>query len=214
MKVNRIFIGLIAIFSLGIGTGHADVATPQLLVSVELNVVEASVAVTANANGLNFGKILPHLSNPRFVQINVNGVGSTDNPMGAQAAADGAAVDTLNDTMVNLLGDPTEVLLSGTTRTAGGFILVSDIASSVSITFADTLTLTSDVVPTFGAAETMDITAIRANSNVAGNGAALALTAGVANYIHIGGVLHVGAAQGRGTYTNAAGGLQVDIALN
>lgn len=214
MKTKKMFVYLLAIFVFGFGMAYADVDTPQFFIPVEAEVVEASVTVTQNAEGLNFGQILPDLTAVRFVEIDPSAIVPTADPAGAQTAADNAAVDDTADTMASLIADPSVVLLDGTTRTAGGFTLLSDIAASVTVVFADTLELTSDVVPAFGASETMDVTEIQASSNVTGLvGTPLNLVGGTPQYIHIGGVLGVGIAQGGGTYTNTAGGLQVDIAL-
>jgi hypothetical protein len=214
MKNKKTVILILAIFLFGFGTANAAIDNPQIFVPVEAEVVEPSVTVTLNANGLNFGQILPDIAAARFAEIDVSGVGTTANPAGAQTAADGATVDDTDDTMASLIADPSVVLLSGTTRTAGGFTMVSDIAASVTVVFADTLTLTSDVVPAFGSPETMDVTEIQASSNVTGLiGTPIALVGGAPQYVHIGGVLNIGAGQGGGTYTNASGGLQVDIAF-
>ncbi len=212
MKIKKMLVWLVAISVFGFGMVYADVDTPQFFIPVQAEVVEANVTVTQNAEGLNFGQILPSLTTDVYVQIDPSGVGTTDNPAGAQTAADTPATDDTSDAMGGAAVPG--VVLDGTTRTAGGFTLLSDIAASVTVVFADTLTLTSDVVPAFGAPETMDVTEIQANSNVTGLvGTPLVLVGGTPQYIHIGGILNVGTSQGGGTYTNAAGGLQVDIAL-
>ncbi len=192
----------------GLGMAYADVDTPQFFIPVEAEVVVANVTVTQNADAFNFGQILPHLTKTAEITIDVNGVTPTANPAGAITAAENATATDPADNDAPIAG----VLLDGTPRRAGGFMLTSDVDASVTITFPDTLTLTSDVIPAFGNAATMTVSDIRANSNNVGTGVAFPMTAGTAYRFHIGGVLTVAPTQGGGNYTHAQG-LRVDLVL-
>ncbi|MGM0604032.1 MAG: DUF4402 domain-containing protein [Bacillota bacterium] len=207
MKSKIMVIFMVAIFAAGFGKVYADVDTPEIIIPVSAEVVEPTVSVTEYSEGLNFGQILPHLTDERFVKIDVRTVLPTDNVSDAQTAADGAEVYE-DAAMENELSDPGEVLLGGITRTAGLFTLTTDIPASVTIEFADDLTLTSN-------SQTMEVTDIRDNSNPTGLSTnAIELDPGVPKNFHIGGVLNVSGGQSAGTYENTAdNGLKVTIAL-
>ncbi len=213
MKIKKMFVWLIAICVFGFGMAYADVNNPQIFIPVEAVIVEPGITVTLNADGLNFGQILPDREDARWAEIDVHLITKSQNAGDAQTKADNAQVDDTSAVMSSHIPDPSVVLLSATTRTAGGFTLVSDTAASITVLFDDTLILTSDAPVSPG---TMTVTDIYDSSNHNGDTATLTpitLLGGVTQHIHIGGVLNIGANQAGGTYTNLDGGLQVDIAL-
>lgn len=202
-------VGLIVgVFVFGVGMAYADIDTPLYTVPVQAEIVSPNVTVTPG-NPLNFGQLLPDGPDGAdvIVQIDVSGVGLSANPAGAQTAADNATAGASaggNDKPAVLIGDSVR-------RTAGGFTLTSDLPASVTVVFADKLTLTSDV-PEFGPKAKMEIANIGGTNSLSNHdgvmGTLISLSPGESQFFHIGGDLTVEKNQAVGVYS---GELEVKI---
>lgn len=143
---------------------------PQTLdLPVSVNVVE--IDVDAQVMGpMSFGTIVP---------------GDTGGALTLDAAIANAPVASLNSGVVADLAVASNHTLQGTSR-PGTIRLVASHATSVTVLLEDTLTLPHATEPFVS----LPLSAIRINSNVAGDGTTGEALPGAAPfYIHIGGVL-------------------------
>ena len=172
-KKNLLFMVIGGMF-FAVGTAYALPETVNVPVSANITAIEVTVTKTGD---LEFGTITPS-PDEKTVRVNASGAGSGTAGAGAGIAA---------------TPEDGSILVSG--GRAATIQLQATNAVNVTVLFADALTLTDGT-------NDLEVTAIRANSNVDGDGVATtSLVKDVPKYVHIGGELTVPGKKASGTYT-------------